>query len=123
MDLLCATGDLDEAVQALKATTEGAEPGTDPGVTRCTNANAMLDDDIRPSFMRHVAANHKDPSNAAACTDVMPQRTLGVKHKGANNSKADSKADGNPRPNVRRRTDTDARASARDVLQASGADL
>ena len=103
--LVTCAGDLDEAVQALKATTEGADDCNHGPDSRLGGVNDLLDDDLKPSFMRHMAADHR----GSMIEDVV-QRSIGTKQKRT--------ADSTSRPAIRRRTDYRTQASARDVLQA-----
>lgn len=110
-------GDLDEAVQALKATTHNAELPSNQTDSGMNGANGLTDDDLKPSFMRRLAAD-KSPNGV-----TLPAR---------NSLQTDSPAkkrppdDINPRPTARRRIDpaSSARqAAAKAVLQKEVPDL
>ncbi len=106
-------GDLDEAVQALKATTNNAELPSSQADSGTHGASGLTDDDLKPSFMRRLAAD-KSPNGV-----TLPAR---------NSLQPDSPAkerppdDINPRPIARRRIDPAfgaRQAAAKAVLQAS----
>ena len=106
-------GDLDEAVQALKATTNNAELASSQADNATNGASGLTDDDLKPAFMRCLAADKS--SNGV----TLPAR---------NSLQTDSPAkerppdDINPRPIARRRIDSASAAkqtAAKAVLQAS----
>lgn len=123
MSRSCGAGDMDEAVQALKATAESLWPGTGagPAASRSGGANALEDDELKPSFMRRAAPDWSPPSHGRpmpmpvpvpmqAHSDLPPLQTA---------TEASSQ-DPNPRPVTRRRTDsskTAERAKAKAVMQ------
>ena len=103
-----SAGDLDVAVQALKATTGLTDLPASQAENRENEANAPTDDDLKPCFMRRVALD-KSPDGRSSLLETALQ-TEACMH------------DGNPRPVVRRRTEpTNAatQAAAKAVLQAS----
>ena len=65
----CAVGDLDEAVQALKATAEGMMPAV------CTTGgpSVLEDDELKPSFMRRVSSDRSPPAKEPAAHDPNPR--------------------------------------------------
>ena len=108
-------------MQALKATTESAGPGIGigPAASRTGGANALEDDDLKPSFMRRAAPDRSPPSHGKP----LP---MAVSMHADTHPKAPSTAneaisqDPNPSPVMRRRTDstkTAARAKAKAVMQ------
>lgn len=106
-------GDLDEAVQALKATTKNAELPSSQADSGTNGASGLTDDDLKPSFMRRLAAD-KSPNGV-----TLPAR---------NSLQTDSPAkerppdDVNPRPIARPRIHPASgarQAAAKAVLQAS----
>lgn len=106
-----AAGDLDEAVQALKATTGGNDSPTS-NADNLHASGALTDDDLKPAFMRRSASDklhHPDGAMAAEdaqLMDVAQARQAGV--------------DMNPRPMARRRLDpaaTARKAAATAVLK------
>ena len=106
-------GDLDEAVQALKATTNNAELPGSQADSGTNGASGLTDDDLKPSFMRRLAADKS--SNGV---------TLPVKNSLQTDSPAKQRPpdDVNPRPIARRRIDPASgarQAAAKAVLQAS----
>ena len=106
-------GDLDEAVQALKATTNNAELASSQADSETNGASGLTDDDLKPSFMRRLAAD-KSPNDV----------TLPVRNSLQTDSPAKERPpdDINPRPIARRRIDPAfgaRRAAAKAVLQAS----
>jgi len=108
-----AAGDLDEAVQALKATTSNAEMPSGQADSRWNGASGLTDDDLKPSFMRRLAAD-QSPNGV-----TLPARNSLQTGSPAKERPPD---DINPRPIARRRIDTasDAKqAAAKAVLQAS----
>lgn len=66
---MCAVGDLDEAVQALKATAEGMTPAA------CTTGGESIleDDELKPSFMRRVSSDRSPPAKEPAAHDPNPR--------------------------------------------------
>ncbi|KAL3145746.1 hypothetical protein ABBQ38_015126 [Trebouxia sp. C0009 RCD-2024] len=62
-------GDLDEAVQALKATAEGMTPAA------CTTGGESIleDDELKPSFMRRVSSDRSPPAKEPAAHDPNPR--------------------------------------------------
>ncbi len=108
-----AAGDLDEAVQALKATTSNAEMPSSQADSRSNGASGLTDDDLKPSFMRRPAAD-QSPTGV-----TLPARNSLQTGSPAKERPPD---DINPRPIARRRIDpaSDAKqAAAKAVLQAS----
>ena len=106
-------GDLDEAVQALKATTNNAELPSSQADSGTNGASGLTDDDLKPSIMRRLAADKS--SNGV---------TLPVENSLRTDSPAKERPpdDVNPRPIARRRIDpaSGARhAAAKAVLQES----
>ena len=108
-----AAGDLDEAVQALKATTNNAELASSQADNVTNGASGLTDDDLKPAFMRRLAAD---------------KSSHGVTLPARNSLQTDSPAkerppdDINPRPIARRRIDPASaarQAAAKAVLQAS----
>ncbi|DBA75526.1 hypothetical protein WJX79_007572 [Trebouxia sp. C0005] len=110
-------GDLDEAVQALKATTNNAELASSQADSETNGASGLTDDDLKPSFMRRLAAD-KSPNDV----------TLPVRNSLQTDSPAKERPpdDINPRPIARRRIDPAfgaRRAAAKAVLQKEVPDL
>ena len=108
-----SAGDLDEAVQALKATTNIAELASTQADSGTNKASGLTDDDLKPAFMRRLAAD---------------QPPDGVTLPARNSLQTDSPAkerppdDINPRPIARRLIDPASgarQAAAKAVLQAS----
>ncbi|KAL3156076.1 hypothetical protein ABBQ32_013064 [Trebouxia sp. C0010 RCD-2024] len=62
-------GDLDEAVQALKATAEGMTPA----VCTTEGASVLEDDELKPSFMRRVSSDRSPPAKEPAANDPNPR--------------------------------------------------
>ena len=114
-----AAGDLDEAVQALKATTEAGADPTGPADSRTNGANLLEDDELKPSFMRRTASDRSPPSQGRAA------QTQGILQSGHVDKEAGS-SDLNPRPLTRRRTEPSnaaRQAKAKAVLQVGTAYL
>lgn len=65
----CGVGDLDEAVQALKATAEG----TAAAACKTGGTSVLEDDELKPSFMRRVASDRSPTANEAAVDDPNPR--------------------------------------------------
>lgn len=125
MSRICGAGDMDEAVQALKETTESLGPGTGvgPAASRSGGANALEDDELKPSFMRRPATDRSPPSHGRPVpTPVpvpVPMQALAHLPLPQTASEASSQ-DPNPRPATRRRTDsskTTERTKAKAVMQ------
>ena len=119
----CAAGDLDEAVQALKATTESLGPGIGigPAPSRTGGANPLEDDELKPSFMRRAAPDRSPPSHGRPLPAPVPMHAHTLPQAAPTANEAISQ-DPNPRPVTRRRIDsskTAARAKAKAVMQVS----
>ncbi|DBA80496.1 hypothetical protein WJX77_011409 [Trebouxia sp. C0004] len=109
-------GDLDEAVQALKATTSNAELASSQADSGTNGASGQTDDDLKPSFMRRLAA------------DKSPNVTLPARNRLQTESPAKERPpdDVNPRPIARRRiypASGARQAVAKAVLQKEVPDL
>lgn len=125
MSRSCGAGDMDEAVQALKATTESLGPGTGagPAASRTGGANALEDDELKPSFMRRAAPDRSPPSHGrpVPVPVPMPVPMQALTHLPPPQTATEaSSQDPNPRPVTRRRTDsskTAERAKAKAVMQ------
>lgn len=108
-------------MQALKATTESFGPsvGIGPAASRTGGANAVEDDDLKPSFMRRAAADRSPPSHGRPLPLPVPVHA-DTYPKAAPTANEAISQDPNPRPVTRRRTDsskTAARAKAKAVMQ------
>ena len=116
----CAAGDLDEAVQALKATTESTGAGvfTGPAASRTGGGNALEDEELKPSFMRRAAPDRSPPSPGRPLP--LPVPTYADTYQAAPADNEAISQDPNPRPVTRRRTDSSkiaARVKAKAVMQ------
>lgn len=114
-------GDLDEAVQALKATTESLGPGIGigPAPSRTGGANPLEDDELKPSFMRRAAPDRSPPSHDRSLGAPVPVHVHTVPEAAPTATEAISQ-DPNLRPVTRRRTDsgkTAAQDKAKAVMQ------
>lgn len=123
MSRVCVAGDLDEAVQALKATTESVGPGVGigPAGSRIGEANALEDDELKPSFMRRAAPDRSPPSHGRPLPVPVPVPVHADTHpKAAPSVNEAISQDPNLLPVTRRRTDcskTAAQAQAKAVMQ------
>ena len=114
---------MDEAVQALKATTESPGPGTGvgPAASRSGGANALEDDELKPSFMRRAAADRSPPSHGRPVPTPVPAPMQALTHRPLPQTASEaSSQDPNPRPVTRRRTDCSKlaeRTKAKAVMQ------
>lgn len=102
-------GDLDEAVQALKATTVACQPRNTLN-SRHSDCNSPPDDDLKPAFMRHAPAEHSPvlyntlSASAGTHSSFAPAQAV--------------TAGNGARLSARHHGDPTVRASAKEVLQA-----
>lgn len=96
-------GDLDEAVQALKATTTGTDsPRSNTDDNPQSASGTFTDDDLKPAFMRRLASDKLQQADAATASDEAQLMGAVEARQGG--------SDINPRPATRRRVDPAATA-------------
>lgn len=105
-------GDLDEAVQALKATTGGTDSPRNIDSNPQHASGALTDDDLKPAFMRRLTSDKLQPDGTVTTEEAQLMGTLQARQGG--------ELDVNPRPVSRRRLDRAAiarKAAATAVLK------
>ena len=105
-------GDLDEAVQALKATTGGNDSPRNMNSNPQHASGALTDDDLKPAFMRRLTSDRLQPDGTVTTEEAQLMGALQARQGG--------ELDMNPRPVSRRRLDpaaTARKAAATAVLK------
>lgn len=101
---ILVAGDLDEAVQALKATTAGTDsPRSNTDQNPQSASGTFTDDDLKPAFMRRLTSDKlPHPDGLTASDDLQGHGSTEVLQSGC--------VDINPRPATRRRLNPAATA-------------
>ena len=105
-------GDLDEAVQALKATTGGTDSPRNTDTNPQHASGTLTDDDLKPAFMRRLTSDRLQPDGTVMAEEAQLM--------GREQARQGGELDVNPRPVSRRRLDpaaTARKAAATAVLK------